>query len=93
MGGGFQPGRAVGSRSEASPRAGAGGGCRQFGDGCSTIAAHSARRHGRPGGLGDIDTCKQVGFSGFLSIEQDKYDEDMKQVCERYLALMREYIG
>jgi sugar phosphate isomerase/epimerase len=40
-----------------------------------------------------IDACKQAGFSGFLSIEQDKYDEDMRQVCRRYLAMMREYIG
>lgn len=40
-----------------------------------------------------VDTCKQVGFSGYLTIEQDKYDEDMRQVCKRYLGMMREYIG
>ncbi len=41
-----------------------------------------------------IETLKQVGFNGCLSIEQDKYPgEDMKVTCQRYLRLMREFIG
>ncbi len=40
-----------------------------------------------------IETLKQVGFSGYLSIEQDKFPGDMKETCRRYLRLMREYIG
>ncbi len=40
-----------------------------------------------------IDTLKQIGFNGYLSIEQDKHPGDMKETCRRYLQLMREYIG
>jgi sugar phosphate isomerase/epimerase len=40
-----------------------------------------------------IDTLKQVGYSGFVSIEQDKHPGDMKETCRRYLQLMRECIG
>lgn len=39
------------------------------------------------------DTLKQVGYSGFLSIEQDKHPGDMKATCRRYLAMMKEYLG
>ena len=30
-----------------------------------------------------------VGFSGFLSIEQDKHPGDMRETCRRYLTLMK----
>ena len=40
-----------------------------------------------------IETLKQVGFNGYMSIEQDKHPGDMKETCRRYLRLMREYIG
>jgi sugar phosphate isomerase/epimerase len=40
-----------------------------------------------------IDTLKQVGYSGFVSIEQDKHPGDMKETCRRYLQPMRECIG
>ncbi len=36
---------------------------------------------------------KAVGFSGFLSIEQDKHPGDMKETCRRYLEIMRAYCG
>jgi sugar phosphate isomerase/epimerase len=40
-----------------------------------------------------IQTLKQIGFNGFMSIEQDKHPGDMRETCRRYLRLMREYIG
>jgi sugar phosphate isomerase/epimerase len=40
-----------------------------------------------------IETLKQVGFQGFISLEQDKHPGDMKETCRRYLQLMRELIG
>jgi sugar phosphate isomerase/epimerase len=40
-----------------------------------------------------IDTLKQIGFNGFVSLEQDKHPGDMRETCRRYLRLMREYIG
>jgi len=40
-----------------------------------------------------IDTLKQIGFDGYLSIEQDKHPGDMKETCRRYLQLMRQLIG
>jgi sugar phosphate isomerase/epimerase len=39
------------------------------------------------------ETLKQVGFTGFASLEQDKYPGDMKETCRRYLRLMRECLG
>jgi sugar phosphate isomerase/epimerase len=36
---------------------------------------------------------KAIGFSGFLSIEQDKHKGDMKETCRRYLAIMREALA
>jgi len=39
------------------------------------------------------ETLKQIGYQGFLSIEQDKYPGDMKETCRRYLALMKEYLS
>jgi sugar phosphate isomerase/epimerase len=40
-------------------------------------------------------TLKQVGFNGFASIEQDTHPDnpDMRVICQRYLKMMREYIG
>lgn len=38
------------------------------------------------------ETLKQIGFTGFASLEQDKYG-DMKETCKRYLRLMRECLG
>jgi sugar phosphate isomerase/epimerase len=40
-----------------------------------------------------IATLKQIGFDGFLSIEQDKHPGDMIETCRRYLRLMRDLIG
>jgi len=36
------------------------------------------------------DAVKAVGFTGFLSIEQDGSGEDMKETCRRYLSTMRQ---
>ena len=38
------------------------------------------------------ETLKQIGFTGFASLEQDKYG-DMQETCKRYLRLMRECLG
>jgi len=38
-------------------------------------------------------TLKTIGFSGFLSIEQDKHPGDMRATCERYLKMMRQYLA
>jgi sugar phosphate isomerase/epimerase len=40
-----------------------------------------------------IDTLKETGFDGYVSIEQDKHPGDMKETVRRYLQLMRELIG
>jgi sugar phosphate isomerase/epimerase len=34
-----------------------------------------------------------IGFTGYLSIEQDKHPGDMRATCQRYLQMMREYLG
>lgn len=39
---------------------------------------------------GIAEALTAVGFSGFLSIEQDKHPGDMKETCRRYLRIMRE---
>jgi inosose dehydratase len=39
------------------------------------------------------DTLNAVGYSGYLSVEQDKHPGDMKATCRRYLRMMREYLG
>jgi len=39
------------------------------------------------------DTLKPVGFTGFASLEQDRYPGDMKETCRKYLRMTREYIG
>lgn len=40
-----------------------------------------------------IQALQQIGFDGFVSLEQDKHPGDMKETCRRYLRMMREYIG
>ncbi len=39
------------------------------------------------------DAAKSIGFTGFLSLEQDGSREDMKQTCRRYIGLMKEYLS
>ncbi len=39
------------------------------------------------------DALKATGFQGFLSIEQDKTQSDMRETCARYLSLMRECLA
>jgi hypothetical protein len=36
---------------------------------------------------------KAVGFTGFLSLEQDGSGEDMKETCRRYLSMMKKYLS
>ncbi len=38
-------------------------------------------------------TLQDIGYSGYLSIEQDKHPGDMKEVCARYLAMMKELLA
>lgn len=38
-------------------------------------------------------TLKQTGYSGFLSLEQDKHPGDMKATAARYLAMMKEALA
>jgi sugar phosphate isomerase/epimerase len=40
-----------------------------------------------------VEAARQVGFTGYFSIEQDKGDFDMIETCKRYLRIMREHIG
>lgn len=35
------------------------------------------------------EALKAIGFTGYLSIEQDKHPGDMRETCRRYLAIMR----
>ena len=43
---------------------------------------------------GIADALKLTGFTGFLSLEQDRFrDADMKTVCARYLDLMKKCLG
>jgi len=37
--------------------------------------------------------AKAVGFTGYLSLEQDRFGGDMKVVCRRYVNMTREYLG
>jgi sugar phosphate isomerase/epimerase len=39
------------------------------------------------------DAVKTIGFSGFLSLEQDGSGENMKETCRRYLSAMKEYLS
>jgi sugar phosphate isomerase/epimerase len=36
------------------------------------------------------DAAKAIGFTGFISLEQDGTREDMKVTCQRYLTVMKE---
>ena len=38
------------------------------------------------------DAVKAIGFTGFLSLEQDGSGEDMKETCRRYVRTMRELL-
>ena len=40
-----------------------------------------------------IDTLKEIGFNGYVSLEQDKHPGDMRETCRRYLELMRKLIA
>jgi sugar phosphate isomerase/epimerase len=41
-----------------------------------------------------VETARKIGYTGFLSIEQDGgFGADQKEICKRYLRMMREYIG
>jgi sugar phosphate isomerase/epimerase len=43
---------------------------------------------------GIAEALKQIGFQGFLSLEQDGHrGMDMKAVCARYLSLMKKYLA
>jgi len=43
---------------------------------------------------GIADAVKQIGFRGFLSLEQDApKGADMKAICARYLELMKKCLG
>lgn len=39
------------------------------------------------------DAVKAIGFRGFLSLEQDGAANEMKEVCSRYIRLMKEYLA
>jgi sugar phosphate isomerase/epimerase len=39
------------------------------------------------------DAVKSTGFSGFLSLEQDGFNGDMKEACRRYVSMMKEYLS
>ena len=39
------------------------------------------------------DSVKAIGFTGFLSLEQDGSGEDMRETCRRYVSMMREYFS
>ena len=39
------------------------------------------------------DTLKQIGYTGAISLEQDKHPGDMTQTCRNYLRIMRQYLA
>jgi len=39
------------------------------------------------------DAVKAIGFTGFLSLEQDGSKEDMKETCQRYVNTMKQYLS
>jgi sugar phosphate isomerase/epimerase len=41
---------------------------------------------------GIADAVKAIGFTGFLSLEQDGSKEDMKETCRRYVSTMKRYL-
>ncbi|MDX2150001.1 MAG: sugar phosphate isomerase/epimerase [Bryobacteraceae bacterium] len=42
---------------------------------------------------GVVVALKEVGYTGYLSLEQDKHPGDMKATCKRYLELMKREIA
>ena len=36
---------------------------------------------------------KAIGFTGFLSLEQDGSGEDMKETCHRYVSTMKQFLS
>lgn len=38
-------------------------------------------------------TLRDIGYSGFVTLEQDKHPGDMRETCRRYLALMKNFLG
>ncbi len=40
-----------------------------------------------------VEAVKAVGFSGFVSLEQDGVKGDMKETCRRYVHMMKEYLS
>jgi sugar phosphate isomerase/epimerase len=39
------------------------------------------------------DAVKAIGFTGFLSLEQDGSAADMKETCRRYISTMKQYLA
>jgi sugar phosphate isomerase/epimerase len=39
------------------------------------------------------DAVKAIGFTGFLSLEQDGSSEDMRETCRRYISIMKQYLA
>ena len=39
------------------------------------------------------DAVKRIGFTGFLSLEQDGAADQMKETCRRYISMMKEYLA
>lgn len=39
------------------------------------------------------DAVKAIGFTGFLTLEQDGSGEKMRETCRRYIALMRQFLA
>lgn len=40
-----------------------------------------------------VDAVKLVGFDGYLTLEQDGGGSEMKQICRRYIDMMRELLA
>jgi len=39
------------------------------------------------------DALKAIDFRGFISLEQDGAENEMKEVCRRYISLMKQYLA
>jgi sugar phosphate isomerase/epimerase len=39
------------------------------------------------------DAVEAIGFTGFLSLEQDGSGEDMKKICRRYISTMKKCLS
>ncbi len=40
-----------------------------------------------------VTALKQIGFNGYMDLEQDKHPGDMVETCRRYVAIMRECLA